>query len=211
MSSKDQRFPPRSSYAPIAQSPSYADDGGDDESSSPPLGAARWARSNGKGRFRPGTFHLVVALSVLFLVGALWRLSPAREELQTEVAVAPDVLAEEGTTLGSTEWQGVPEDEEPAPVVDEAPATAYPDKLEEVAEPAAEEATLEPPPRTATFDLSHCTEGAEPCRFLLPGYIGGQETRGQEHIYRLGLLTLALDRIRTSCYLISPPDLHELM
>ncbi|GAA5835022.1 hypothetical protein JCM9279_007176 [Rhodotorula babjevae] len=43
------------------------------------------------------------------------------------------------------------------------------------------------------YDVCGATDG-RPCQFLIPAWLGEQETKAQQHLYQLGLLALALNR-----------------
>ncbi|GAA5918023.1 hypothetical protein JCM8208_005215 [Rhodotorula glutinis] len=43
------------------------------------------------------------------------------------------------------------------------------------------------------YDVCGATDG-RPCQFLVPAWLGEQETKAQQHLYQLGLLALALNR-----------------
>lgn len=47
---------------------------------------------------------------------------------------------------------------------------------------------------TELLDKEYCPDQFEGCKFLLPAWIGEQETKAQMHLYQLGLLSIALNR-----------------
>lgn len=191
-------FPPTSArYTALPPSLESAADGSSSPaSSSGPSIRPRWASGDraerkltGKGRL----LRVAGVVAALLLVAAAWRSSRSdvsRATLDVEAA-APDMLESEWDVSVDQEVPPTP----PAPIADELQVRPPEEPMEE----------LEPPARAATWNLDHCTDERSSCQFLLPGWIGGQESRGQEHLYRLGLLAVALDRIRESFLLLSAP------
>lgn len=51
----------------------------------------------------------------------------------------------------------------------------------------------EPQQSAVDWDPIYCPEQTG-CRFILPAFIGEQETKGQQHLYQMGLLAVALNR-----------------
>jgi len=47
---------------------------------------------------------------------------------------------------------------------------------------------------SARLDQEYCPDQPEGCKFLLPAWLGEQETKAQMHLYQLGLLSIALNR-----------------
>ncbi|KAL8279063.1 hypothetical protein RQP46_008521 [Phenoliferia psychrophenolica] len=140
----------------------------------------------GKGRF----LRLAGIAAALVLVAAAWR-SHTSGERKTPTNVLDTI-----TDPTESEWDVSLDQEVPPSKAGGRPPVDLEDLAAERPASLPVDSGYRPDERTATYDLEHCkVEGAEPCRFLLPGWIGGQETRGQEHLYRLGLMALALDRI----------------
>ncbi|GAA6061622.1 hypothetical protein JCM10212_000964 [Sporobolomyces blumeae] len=73
-----------------------------------------------------------------------------------------------------------------------------PPVVAEIPEPEKPNPTALPrPDRVSASILDREVCGAtngEPCRFLVPAWLGEQETKAQQHLYQLGLVALALNR-----------------
>lgn len=76
------------------------------------------------------------------------------------------------------------------PLVDHIPE---PPKIPKVIVPPAGPVNPTPPVPAAELDAQFCP-GQESCKFLIPAFIGEQETKGQQHLYQMGLLAASLNR-----------------
>ncbi|KAH8925683.1 hypothetical protein BT69DRAFT_1260079 [Atractiella rhizophila] len=82
------------------------------------------------------------------------------------------------------------EEEDRPPLVDHIPEPIKPSKVSTTASPAATAKIAQ----IQAEELDPNTCGYYPCSFLLPAWLGEQETKAQYHLYQLGLLALSLNR-----------------
>ncbi|KAM0749524.1 hypothetical protein T439DRAFT_327213 [Meredithblackwellia eburnea MCA 4105] len=154
----------------------------------------KWAQLGGSkdhSASRRTRLRVAVSLAAILFLALSWQVGTSvldRRRVDEVANVGAEVVQEVEVTK---EIPVVEPTVDPLPV-SSAPAASQEEEQEEI---QAVEVT-EQKARAPTFNLDHCRgQTSAPCRFLLPGHIGGQESRGQEHMYRLGMLALATDRI----------------
>ena len=111
------------------------------------------------------------------------------EDEEDKAMVDPDEMRY--LNLRVTEGQQPkPRDQLPMPRVDRIPEPIKPVKA-----PPPSKEILNPNPLVAAAELDalYCPT-QKSCKFIVPGFIGEQETKAQEHLYQLGLLAAALNR-----------------
>ncbi|KAK4698977.1 hypothetical protein P7C70_g7291, partial [Phenoliferia sp. Uapishka_3] len=196
------RFPPPSSSAKYSAIPS-----GVDSTSQGSTARTTWAPGKKERALttKGKVIRAASGLCALLLFAAAWKVTRPGELEVVEVGVAPGtggLMPVENWDLGMDQELTEPTLLAPSPIptptpgLDEEVPVYDEAEISPMKELEKEKGELEvlPIAGAATWNLDHCREDAS-CQFLLPGWIGGQETRGQEHLYRLGLMALALDRI----------------